>query len=69
MSYEILSDQKTRKQYDRSEVIADPGAAIRRAAVEAAMNGVSSVGKNVFNMGATVVQTILAQQNSKDKMN
>jgi DnaJ-class molecular chaperone len=67
MSYEILSDHKTRKQYDRSEVIADPGAAIRRAAVDAAMKGASNVGKNVFNLGAAAVQTIFKQQESKDK--
>ena len=62
MSYEILSDMKTRRQYDRSEAIADPGAAIRRAAVGAAVKGVSSLGTSVFNMGASAVQTIFADK-------
>lgn len=32
LSYSILSDPTTRKRYDRSEAIADPGAALQRAA-------------------------------------
>ena len=57
-SYEILSDEKTRKRYDRHEFVADPGAAIRRAAVGAAATGVSSIGKGLFSMGASAFERI-----------
>lgn len=61
LAYEILSDPKRRKRYDRHEVLADPGQAVQRAAVDAAFNGVTGVGKGIFNMGAFAVQTIAKQ--------
>ena len=35
VSYEILSDRTQRRRFDRSEAVADPGAALQRAAVSA----------------------------------
>jgi len=61
LSYEILSDPKRRKRYDRHETLADPGQAVQRAAVNAAFNGVTGVGKGIFNVGAFAVQTIANQ--------
>ena len=51
LSYEILSDKRLRKRYDRHEVIADPMAAMQRAAVDAGGNAVKGVGKGLFNVG------------------
>lgn len=48
LSYEILSDVKMRKRFDRHEALADPGKAIQRAAVGAVASGI----KSVFKMGA-----------------
>jgi len=59
-------DNKTRKRYDRNEMIADPGAAMRRAAIGATMNGVSSIGKSLFGLGAKVVESL---SNGKEQKN
>lgn len=56
LSYEILRDPKRRKRYDRHETLADPGAAIKRAAVNAAIDGVKSVGGGIFSVGAFALQ-------------
>ncbi|CAB9515441.1 expressed unknown protein [Seminavis robusta] len=63
-SYEILTDKRLRKKFDRHEVLADPQAAMKRAAFDAAGNaaaglgkGLFSVGKGLFNMGAKAVST------------
>lgn len=58
LAYEILSNAKTRKRYDRHELFADPGAAVQRAAVNAAFQGLSGMGKGLLNMGAFAVQSI-----------
>lgn len=46
-SYEILSDPKTRKSYDRNSSVAkvmdNPGAAVAGAVASGAMNGVGMV--------------------------
>lgn len=54
-SYEILSDPKTRKNYDRNssvaEILEDPAAAAGRAVVGGAMNGVGMVLGGVWKLG------------------
>jgi DnaJ-class molecular chaperone len=65
LSYEILSDKRARRRYDRHEVIADPGAAMRRAAVGAVGNGVAGVGKGLFNIGAFAVQQMMDKKDEK----
>lgn len=56
LSYEILRDPRTRKRYDRHEVLADPGAAVGRAVADAALGavgkGLAGVGSGIFAMGA-----------------
>ena len=58
LSYEILSDRQTRRRFDRHEMLADPGAAIGRAAMSAAFNGASNVGKGIFNIGAKATENL-----------
>ncbi len=67
LSYEILRDPKRRKRYDRHETLADPGAALKRAAVNAALDGVKSVGGGIFSVGAFAFQKLAegAKQASK----
>lgn len=56
LSYEILRDPKTRKRYDRHEVLADPGAAVGRAATDAVLGamgkGLAGFGSGLFAMGS-----------------
>lgn len=59
ISYNILSEKKTRKQYDRHEVIHDPGAAMQRAAVGAAVAGVVGIGKGIFHVGASALDLVI----------
>lgn len=77
LAYEILSNKKLRKRYDRHEVIADPQAAIKRAAMDAAGSaakgaaagigrGVFAVGKGLFNMGAKVVGESVTEKNNNN---
>jgi DnaJ-class molecular chaperone len=58
LSYEILSNPKTRKRYDRHEGLADPKAAMQRAAMNAALDGISSVGKGVVGIGMFAFQAV-----------
>ena len=64
LSYEILSNPKTRKRYDRHEVLADPKAAMQRAAMNAAFDGIASVGKGVVGIGMFAFQAVT--KNSSD---
>mmetsp|Transcript_2750 Transcript_2750/g.5576 ORF Transcript_2750/g.5576 Transcript_2750/m.5576 type:complete len:272 (-) Transcript_2750:1601-2416(-) len=57
LSYEILSDPKSRKRYDRHEALADPGKAVQRAASEAAVGAAVSVGKGIWGLGSSVFQS------------
>jgi hypothetical protein len=66
LSYEILRDNKTRRRFDRHEMVADPGAAMRRAAFEAATKGAVGVGKGLFNLGNFAVQQL---SKNKDEQN
>ena len=51
LSYEILKDKKTRRRYDRHEMLSDPNAAMKRAAFDAMGKGMQSVGKGIFDIG------------------
>ncbi|KAG7361006.1 chaperone protein DnaJ [Nitzschia inconspicua] len=64
LAYNILIDNKMRKRYDRSEMIADPGAAIRRAAVGTTLNVVSSIGTGLFSLGQKAVESLTETANS-----
>ena len=67
LSYEILRDPKLRKRYDRHETLADPGAALQRAVVNAAIDGVKNVGGGIFSAGAFAFQKLTkgAKQDTK----
>lgn len=66
LSYEILSNARVRRRYDRHEMIADPGAAMGRAAMNAVTKGATNVGKGLFDMGASAVQSILREEEKKE---
>jgi DnaJ-class molecular chaperone len=68
LAYEILSNPKTRKRYDRHEALADPGAAVQRAAVNAAFQGISGMGKGLLDMGAFAVQSLNSKNGSSQKV-
>jgi DnaJ-class molecular chaperone len=67
LSYEILSDKALRKKYDRHEVVADPGEALRRASVNAIFNGVKGFGKGIFDLSVFAVGQVVSsvQQNNE----
>lgn len=54
LSYEILTSKKMRARYDRNSAIDDPGAAMGRAAGQAALWGLAGVGKGIFKVGSAV---------------
>lgn len=56
LSYEILSDRKTRLKYDRLDVVTDPGAALRRAALSTVAWGIMGVGKGILSMGGLIIE-------------
>jgi DnaJ-class molecular chaperone len=60
ISYNILSERKTRMQYDRHEVINDPGAAMQRALLGAAVAGLFGIGKGIFHVGSKALDHALA---------
>ncbi|KAL7547478.1 hypothetical protein ACHAWF_010773 [Thalassiosira exigua] len=59
LSYEVLSDPKTRKSYDRNSSVAsvleDPSGAMARAAVGGALGGVGMVLGGAWKIGEAVV--------------
>ena len=66
LSYEILSNKRIRRRYDRHEMIADPGAAMGRAAMNAMGKGITNVGKGLFDFGAFAVQSVLGEEDDKE---
>mmetsp|Transcript_35885 Transcript_35885/g.107157 ORF Transcript_35885/g.107157 Transcript_35885/m.107157 type:complete len:217 (-) Transcript_35885:2799-3449(-) len=54
LSYEILSSKQMRVRYDRNSAIADPGAAMGRAAGQAALWGIAGIGKGILKAGSAV---------------
>ena len=67
LSYEILSDKRTRRRYDRHEMLSDPGKAMQRAAVTAVGKGFMNVGKGIFDMGAFAVKAAVSSGSKVDK--
>jgi DnaJ-class molecular chaperone len=67
LSYEILGNSKTRKRYDRHELLSDPGAAMKRAAFDAAKKGIMGVGKGIFGAGAFAVNAIVQNKDDEQK--
>jgi len=55
LSYEILSDKKMRKKYDRQSALNDPGLALGRVALDTVGWGVSGLAKGVFFIGKQAV--------------
>lgn len=51
LSYEILTDRKLRVRYDRNSALADPAAAVGRAALGTIGWGLSGVGKGLIEVG------------------
>ena len=66
LSYEILSDKKTRQRYDRHYMLANPGAAMSRAAFGAVGKGISGLGAGLFSVGAFAVRQITKEQTVDD---
>eukprot|EP00523_Entomoneis_sp_CCMP467_P006039 CAMPEP_0168735560 /NCGR_PEP_ID=MMETSP0724-20121128/9400_1 /TAXON_ID=265536 /ORGANISM="Amphiprora sp., Strain CCMP467" /LENGTH=311 /DNA_ID=CAMNT_0008782715 /DNA_START=67 /DNA_END=1002 /DNA_ORIENTATION=+ len=56
LSYEILSDPKQRKRFDRHEALHDPQAALQRAASQAVVGATVALGKGLWGLGSSVVQ-------------
>mmetsp|Transcript_46502 Transcript_46502/g.68738 ORF Transcript_46502/g.68738 Transcript_46502/m.68738 type:complete len:265 (+) Transcript_46502:90-884(+) len=50
-AYEILMNRTRRIRYDRNSAIMDPGAAMRRAALDAVGWGISGVSKGIWKIG------------------
>ena len=71
LSYEILRDPRTRKRYDRHEVLADPGAAVGRAVADAALGAVgkelAGVGSGIFAMGAFALDKLSGENKTKNE--
>lgn len=47
--------RKSRVRYDRHEALADPGRALRRAATDAAVKGLTALGKGLFDVSSQAV--------------
>ena len=58
MSYEILKNPKSRSRYNRHEALADPGKAMQRAAIDAAVGGIVGFGKGLFAMGSMAISQL-----------
>lgn len=65
LSYEILRHGKSRKRYDRHVALADPGAAIRRAMVDATLSSLSSVGQGLWSVGSSLTQHVWNEVTTK----
>jgi DnaJ-class molecular chaperone len=64
LSYEILSDSKMRKRFDRHEALADPGKAMQRAALGAVGSGIKGVGAGFFKMGSFAVMQLVRDKDT-----
>lgn len=67
LAYEILSDRKWRKRYDRHETLADPGKALQRTAMNAAWSGIEGVGKGIFGAGAFAFQQLTKPKEKEEQ--
>jgi DnaJ domain len=66
LSYQILKSPTLRKRYDRHEVMSDPKAALQRAAADAALKSVKSVGQGLFR-GIFSAGSFAVEQLTKEK--
>lgn len=69
LSYEILRDTRSRKKYDRHEMLADPKAAMGRAAWDVLGKGIRGVGKGMFDMGAFAVNQVIKPKENNGEQN
>jgi len=67
LSYEILSDRKRRLRYDRNIAIADPAAAMSRAAMNFVGWGLIGVGKGVLKLGELAINQVTSNEDPKDE--
>jgi hypothetical protein len=58
LSYEILSDKKLRKKYDRHSALSDPASTIGRMAADVMGWGMSSFAKGIMNLGDSVIKNV-----------
>ena len=58
LSYEILSNRKSRSKFDRHDALQDPGKAMRRAAFDVMGKGITGVGSGLWSMGAFAVEQL-----------
>jgi DnaJ-class molecular chaperone len=68
LSYQILKSPTMRKRYDRHDVMADPKAAMQRAATDAALRSVKSVGQGLFR-GIFSAGSFAVEQLTKERQN
>lgn len=61
-AYEILSDKKMRVRYDRNSAIADPGAAVTRAATDATLNAFGAVFSGLRFAGEGIVKIAIGDE-------
>ncbi|CAJ1908686.1 unnamed protein product [Cylindrotheca closterium] len=68
LSYEILSDRKTKMRYDRheslAEVLEDPSAVVARAAGDAIKAGALNLKKGIFGVGTFAFEQLLKKERS-----
>jgi len=64
LSYEILSNKRSRMKYDRHEMVKDPGEAMKRAALDAVGKGISGVGSGLWGIGSFALKKILKEADS-----
>ena len=65
--YEILIEPRTRRRYDRHEMLSDPGAAIQRSALDAVGKGFAGVGK-IAHMDCAIDRYALLEQTIMPKL-
>jgi DnaJ-class molecular chaperone len=66
LSYEILSEPRTRRRYDRHELLSDPGAALQRTALGAVGKGIKGMGKGIFGMAAFAVKSVAGDDKKEE---
>lgn len=66
-SHALLVDPARRRKYDRHEAWADPAKAMRRAAAQAAWDGLASVGRGLWKAGRGAVSTVWQVQQQQQQ--
>jgi DnaJ-class molecular chaperone len=66
LSYEILSEPRTRRRYDRHEMLSDPGAAMQRSALNVVGKGITGVGKGIFSMAAFAAKSVAGYDKNEE---